>query len=125
MRPSSATSAPTVRQREIRAVNPVAERLGPRFGPMVVFAAATGLRPSELFAIEHGDLDRAAGVVQVWRALAHERAVDAGWTPARNPAKPHGGTVSRPRERVSRRAKDARWTSKLRQVATGRAEGAD
>jgi integrase len=30
----------------------VAERLGPTFGPMVVFAAATGLRPSELFALE-------------------------------------------------------------------------
>jgi integrase len=37
------------------------DRLGPSFGPMVVFAAATGLRPSELFALEQGDLDRAAG----------------------------------------------------------------
>jgi integrase len=41
----------------------VAERLGLMFGPIVVFAAATGLRPSELFALEQGDLDRGAGVV--------------------------------------------------------------
>jgi integrase len=40
---------------------------------MVVFAAATGLRPSELFALEHGDVDRAAGVVQVRRAYANGR----------------------------------------------------
>ena len=49
------------------------ERLGPMFGPMVVFAAATGLRPSELFALEHGDVDRAAGVVQIRRAYANGR----------------------------------------------------
>src|SRR5437773_7172810 len=41
------------------------------FGPMVVFAAATGLRPSELFALEQGDVDRAAGVVQIRRAYAN------------------------------------------------------
>jgi hypothetical protein len=29
-------------------IRSVAERLGPLFGPMIVFAAATGLRPSEL-----------------------------------------------------------------------------
>jgi integrase len=40
---------------------------------MVVFAAATGRRPSELFALEHGDLDRAAGVVQIRRACANGR----------------------------------------------------
>jgi integrase len=43
----------------------VAERLGPVYGPMVVFAAATGLRPSELFALEQRDIDRALGVVYV------------------------------------------------------------
>jgi integrase len=224
----------------------VAEQLGAMFGPMVVFAAATGLRPSELFALEQGDVDRGAGVVQIRRAyangrvkhpktrlsrravplqaialealdqlraredssllfpnsrgghldfrnfnrrhwkpvqktvgieplrdlydlrhtyatfalragvpvfalsrfmgtsiamidlhyghlavdsyqhavslldaLALERAVDAGWTLARKPAKPRGDTVSRPCESVSRRAVDARWTSKPRQLATG------
>ena len=40
---------------------------------MVVFAAATGLRPSELFALERGDVDRAAGVVQIRRAYANGR----------------------------------------------------
>jgi integrase len=54
-------------------IRSLVERLGPRFGPMVVFAAATGLRPSELFAIAHGDLDRGAGVVQVRRAYANGR----------------------------------------------------
>src|SRR5262249_55558575 len=226
-------------------IRSLAERLGPMFGPMVVFAAATGLRPSELFALEYGDVDREAGVVQVRRAyangrgkqtktrlsrravplqaialealdqlrprkesplvfatarggyldsrnfnrrqwkpvqrgvgiepprdlydlrhtyatfalragvpvfalsrfmgtsiamidlhyghlavdsyqhavslldaLALERAVDAGWTPARRPAQPHSERVSRPRDSVSRRAVDARWTSKPRQLAT-------
>jgi integrase len=51
----------------------VAEPLGPTFGPMVVFAAATGPRPSELFALEHGDVDRGAGVVQIRRAYANGR----------------------------------------------------
>jgi integrase len=54
-------------------IEAVAERLGPVYGPMVVFAAATGLRPSELFALEHRDLDRAAGVVYVRRAFANGR----------------------------------------------------
>lgn len=222
----------------------VADRLGPLFGPMVVFAAATGLRPSELFALEHCDLDRHAGVVQVRRAyangrvkhtktrlsrravplqrialealdqlptpeespllfpnarggyldfrnfnrrhwkpvqkaigieplrdlydlrhtyatfalragvpvfalsrfmgtsiamidlhyghlavdsyqhavslldaLALERAVDAGWTPAQQPGKQHGVTAFGPRDRASRQAVDARWTSTPRSLA--------
>jgi integrase len=51
----------------------VAARLGAVYGPMVVFAAATGLRPSELFALEHRDIDRALGVVYVRRAYANGR----------------------------------------------------
>src|SRR5712691_6710434 len=51
----------------------VAARLGPVYGPMVVFAAATGLRPSELFALERRDIDRALGVVYVRRAYANGR----------------------------------------------------
>jgi integrase len=54
-------------------IRSLAERLGPTFGPMVVFAAATGLRPSELFALEQGDVDRTAGVVQIRRAYANGR----------------------------------------------------
>jgi integrase len=51
----------------------VAARLGPVYGPMVVFAAATGLRPSELFALEQRDIDRALGVVYVRPAYANGR----------------------------------------------------
>ncbi len=226
-------------------IRSLAERLGPTFGPMVVFAAATGLRPSELFALEQGDIDRAAGVVQIRRAyangrvkhtktrlsrravplqaialealdqlrlredspllfpnacgghldfrnfnrrhwkpvqktvgieplrdlydlrhtyatfalragvpvfalsrfmgtsiamidlhyghlavdsyqhavslldaLALERAVDAGWTSARRPAKPHSDTVPGPSDGASRRVVDARWTSSSEAVTT-------
>jgi integrase len=52
-------------------IRSLAEQLGPTHGPMVLFAAATELRPSELFALERGDLDRAAGVVQIRRAYAN------------------------------------------------------
>jgi integrase len=54
-------------------IDAIAEHLGPVYGPMVVFAAATGLRPSELFALEHRDVDRSAGVVYVRRAYANSR----------------------------------------------------
>jgi integrase len=54
-------------------IQSLAERLGSTFGPMVVFAAATGLRPSELFALERGDVERAVGVVQIRRAYANGR----------------------------------------------------
>jgi integrase len=54
-------------------IRTVADGLGPMFGPMIVFAAATGLRPSELFALEQGDVDRGARVVQVRRAFANGR----------------------------------------------------
>jgi len=54
-------------------VEAVAERLGVVYGPMVVFAVATGLRPSELFGLERRDIDRATGVVYVRRAYANGR----------------------------------------------------
>jgi integrase len=56
-----------------RQVEAVAAQLGPVYGPMVVFAAATGLRPSELFGLEQRDVDRQAGVVYVRRAYANGR----------------------------------------------------
>jgi integrase len=40
---------------------------------MVIFAAATGLRPAELFALEHRDVDFREGVVYVRRAYANGR----------------------------------------------------
>ena len=54
-------------------IRSLAEQLGPTHGPMVLFAAATGLRPSELFALEQRDLNRAAGVVQIRRTYANGR----------------------------------------------------
>ncbi len=54
-------------------IEAVAARLGPVYGPMVVFAAATGLRPAELFALEHRDLDYREGLVYVRRAYANGR----------------------------------------------------
>jgi integrase len=67
----------------------------------------------------HLAVDSYQHAVSLMDALALERAVDAGWTPARRPAKPHGDTVSRPHKNVSRRAVDAWWTSRPSRVATG------
>lgn len=47
--------------------------LGPRYGPPVLFAAATGLRPGEWMALEQRDIDRQARVVYVRRALKNGR----------------------------------------------------
>jgi integrase len=41
--------------------------IGPRYGPMVLFAAATGLRPAEWIALEQCDVDRQERVVYVRR----------------------------------------------------------
>jgi integrase len=54
-------------------VETVAANLGPVYGPMVIFAAGTGLRPSELFGLDRRDVDRQAGVVYVRRAFANGR----------------------------------------------------
>jgi integrase len=54
-------------------IDVLAEQLGPVYGPMVVFAAATGLRPGEWIALEQRDLDRESRVVYVRRAFAHGR----------------------------------------------------
>ena len=51
----------------------VAERLGPRLGAMVIFAAATGMRPGEWVALEHRDIDRAARVAYVRRSFSKGR----------------------------------------------------
>jgi hypothetical protein len=56
-----------------REIESVAAQLGPVYGPMIVFAAATGLRPAELFALEHRDLDFKEGAVYVRRAYANGR----------------------------------------------------
>ena len=51
----------------------LAGRIGPRYGPLVMFAAATGLRPGEWLALEHRDIDHQARVVYVRRALRNGR----------------------------------------------------
>jgi hypothetical protein len=66
----------------------------------------------------HLAVDSYQHAVSLLDALALERAVDAGWTSARKPAKPRSDTVSRPRGRRSRRAVDARWTSRSEAVTT-------
>lgn len=53
----------------------LARALGPRYGPMILFAAATGLRPGEWTALEHRDIDLIAGVVLVKR-LSQRTAQD-------------------------------------------------
>ena len=66
----------------------------------------------------HLAVDSYQHAVSLLDALALERAVDAGWTPARRPATPHSDIVSMPPGRRSRRAVDARWTSRSETVTT-------
>jgi integrase len=47
----------------------LAAAIGPRCGPMILFAAATGLRPAEWIALEKRDIDRKERVVYVRRAF--------------------------------------------------------
>lgn len=51
----------------------VATHLGPQMGPLVIVAAATGLRPGEWIALERRDVDLAEGVVYVRRAFRNGR----------------------------------------------------
>jgi integrase len=51
----------------------VAANLAPRYQPMVIFAAATGLRPAEWLALEWRDLDLEARVVYVHRSFTKGR----------------------------------------------------
>jgi integrase len=66
---------PTPRRKEQRpfeswaVVEAVATALGERYGPMILFAAATGLRPAEWVALEKRDIDREARVVYVRRSF--------------------------------------------------------
>src|SRR6266498_3068820 len=70
---------PSPRRREQRPfeswaeLDAVAANLAPRYGPMVIFAAATGLRPAEWLALERRDVDREARVVYVRRSFTKGR----------------------------------------------------
>jgi integrase len=66
------------RRREIEPftreeIDQVAAELGPLYGPMIVVAAETGLRPGELAALEWRDIDRDAAVVYIRRVVAGGR----------------------------------------------------
>jgi integrase len=70
---------PSPRRREQRPfeswdeLDAVAANLPPRYRPMVIFAAATGLRPAEWVALERRDVDCPARVVYVRRAFTKGR----------------------------------------------------
>jgi integrase len=70
---------PSPRRREQRPfeswaeLDAVATNLAPRYRPMVMFAAATGLRPAEWLALERRDIDRDARVVYVRRSFTKGR----------------------------------------------------
>src|SRR6266508_5359817 len=70
---------PSPRRREQRPFESWAElaavavNLAPRYRPMVIFAAATGLRPAEWLALEWRDLDLEARVVYVHRSFTKVR----------------------------------------------------
>src|SRR5439155_25320444 len=55
-------------------------RWHPPYGPMIRFAAATGMRPEEWCAIERQDIDRKAGVVRVTRTHVEGRTKQYGKT---------------------------------------------
>jgi integrase len=70
---------PSARRREQRPfecwaeLEAVAANLAPRYRPMVIFAAATGLRPAEWVALEWRDIDVKARVVYVHRSFTKGR----------------------------------------------------
>jgi integrase len=51
-------------------IDRIATELGPLYGPLVVLASETGLRPSESCALERADVSRAEGIVTVARTYS-------------------------------------------------------
>ena len=67
---------PQPKREEVEPLEPeeverLADELGPVYGPLVIVAAYTGMRPSEWTALEWRDVDRDAGVVTVERAFSY------------------------------------------------------
>ncbi len=63
-------------------VEKIAVELGRVYGPMIRFAAATGMRPEEWCAVERQDVDRGSGVVRVLRTHVEGRTKAYGKTSA-------------------------------------------
>ena len=76
--PAVVVPNPEPKRREVLAfaswaeVEAVADELGP-WGPLALFAAGTGLRPSEWIPLERGDVDRATGIARVRRVYTDGR----------------------------------------------------
>jgi integrase len=74
---------PTRRRREQHPfeswaeLDAVASAIASRYGPMILFAAATGLRPAEWIALERRDVDREEHVVYVEHAIKLLDALNA------------------------------------------------
>lgn len=67
--------------REVRAftraeLEAIADELSPRYQPLPVFVAATGLRPEEWQALERRDIDRRAGVANLLRTVSNGQVVE-------------------------------------------------
>lgn len=112
---------------EHSAVDRLAVELGP-YGPLVVFAAETGLRPSEWMALERRDVDRPGAAVSIERTYADGRVKTYGKTMAaggasRSQAAPRRGWTRSPRAWMCRccfpRPRATTSTSRTSAPATG------
>jgi integrase len=83
----------SVRAFTLAELDAISAELSPRYAPVPIFAAATGLRPEEWQALERRDLDRRAGVVNVLRTVSDGELVELAKT-----------NVSRRQVPLSRRA---------------------
>jgi integrase len=66
----------TVRAYSHAELDSIAAELSPRYQPLPVFAAATGLRPEEWQALERRDINRRAGVINVLRTISDGEIVE-------------------------------------------------
>jgi integrase len=95
----------------------LADRLGSRLGPMVLFAAATGMRPGEWVALEQRDIDRAGPVAYVNRSFSKGRLTHPK-TESSIRAVPLQALVRSPRSSSYRRVAPATCSSRPSAAAT-------
>jgi integrase len=95
----------------------LAAAIGPRYGPMILFAAATGLRPAEWIALEKRDVDRKEDVVSPRRRRGRSGFGRSGTARRRraSPSAPPVRACRRPPRRGRRpRPAPARETARCR-----------